>query len=93
MMPEVPTLIEAGIRNFESTVWVGVSATGGTPAPVIRKLHDEFVRALQAPDIRERFAGLGAEPVGSTPEEFAALIREDIVRWANVVKTSGVRLD
>ena len=93
MMPEVPTLIEAGVRNFESTVWVGVSATGGTPAPVIRKLHDEFVQALQAPDIKARFAVLGAEPVGSTPDAFAALIREDIVRWANVVKASGVRLD
>ena len=93
MMPEVPTLIEAGVRNFESTVWVGVAATGGTPAPVIRKLHDEFVQALQAPDIKARFAVLGAEPVGSTPDAFAALIREDIVRWANVVKASGVRLD
>ena len=93
MMPEVPTLIESGVKNFESTVWVGVSATGGTPAPVVRRLHDEFVLALQAPDIRERFAVLGAEPVGSTPEQFAALIREDIVRWAKVVKASGVRLD
>ena len=93
MMPEVPTMIEAGVKNFESTVWVGVCATGGTPAPIIRKLHDEFMRALQAPDIRERFAVLGAEPVGSTPEQFAALIREDIVRWAKVVKASGVRLD
>ena len=93
MMPEVPTLIEAGIRNFESTVWVGVSATGGSPATIIKKLHDEFVQALHAPDIKERLAVLGAEPVGSTPEAFAALIREDIVRWAQVVKTSGVRLD
>ena len=93
MMPDVPTLIEAGVKNFESTVWVGVSATGGTPAPVVKKLHDEFVLALQSPDIRERFAVLGAETVGSIPEEFAALIREDIVRWAKVVKASGVRLD
>ena len=93
MMPDVPTLIEAGVKNFESTVWVGVCATGGTPAAIIRKLHDEFVLALQAPDIRERFAVLGAEPVGSTPEQFAALIKEDIVRWAKVVKASGVRLD
>ena len=64
-----------------------------TPAAIVRKLHDEFVQALQAPDIRERFAVLGAEPVGSTPEQFAALMREDIVRWAQVVKASGVRLD
>ena len=56
-------------------------------------MHDEFVRALKAPDLTERLAALGADPVGSTPEQFAALIREDIARWAKVVKASGVRLD
>jgi tripartite-type tricarboxylate transporter receptor subunit TctC len=93
MMPDVPTLIESGVKNFESTVWVGMAATGGTPQPIIRKLHDELIRALQVPDMQARLAPLGAEPVGSTPEQFAALIREDIARWAQVVKASGVRLD
>jgi tripartite-type tricarboxylate transporter receptor subunit TctC len=93
MMPDVPTLIESGVKNFESTVWVGMAATGGTPQPVIRKLHDELIRALQAPDMQARLAPLGAEPVGSTPEQFAALIKEDVARWAQVVKASGVRLD
>ena len=93
MMPDAPTLIEAGIRNFESTVWVGVSTTGGTPQTIVKRLHDEFVRALRAPDLTARLAALGADPVGSTPEQFAALIREDIARWAKVVKASGVRLD
>ncbi len=93
MMPDAPTLIEAGIKNFESTVWVGVSATGGTPQLIVMRLHDEFVRALKAPDLTERLAALGADPVGSTPEQFAALIREDIARWAKVVKASGVHLD
>ena len=63
------------------------------PAAIVGRLHDEFVQALQAPDVRERFAVLGAEPVGSTPAAFAALMKDDIVRWANVVKASGVRLD
>jgi tripartite-type tricarboxylate transporter receptor subunit TctC len=93
LMPEVPTLIESGVKDFESTVWVGVAATGGTPQAIIRKLHDELIRALQAPDMQARLAPLGAEPVGSTPEQFAALIKEDIARWAQVVKTSGARLD
>ena len=93
MMPDVPTLIESGVRNFESTVWVGMAATGGTPQPVIRKLHDELIHALNAPDMQARLAPLGAEPVGSTPEQFAALIKEDVARWAQVVKASGVRLD
>ena len=93
MMPDAPTLIESGVKNFESTVWVGMAATGGTPQPVIRKLHDELIRALNAPDMQSRLGPLGAEPVGSTPEQFAALIREDIARWAQVVKASGVKLD
>ena len=93
MMPDVPTLIESGVRNFESTVWVGMAATGGTPQPVIRKLHDELIHVLNAPDMQARLAPLGAEPVGSTPEQFAALIKEDVARWAQVVKASGVRLD
>jgi tripartite-type tricarboxylate transporter receptor subunit TctC len=93
LMPDVPTLIESGVKDFESTVWVGMAATGGTPQLVIRKLHDELVRALQAPDMQSRLAPLGAEPVGSTPEQFAALIREDIARWARVVKASGIGLD
>jgi len=92
-LPETPTLIEAGIRDFESTVWVGVAATGGTPQPIVKKLHDEFVRALAAPDLKEKLAALGADPVGSTPDEFAALVRKDIARWAKVVKASGVHLD
>ncbi|HWP89161.1 MAG TPA: tripartite tricarboxylate transporter substrate-binding protein, partial [Burkholderiales bacterium] len=93
LMPDVPTLIESGVKDFESTVWVGMAATGGTPQLVIRKLHDELVRALQAPDMQARLAPLGAEPVGSTPEQFAALIKEDIARWARVVKSSGISLD
>jgi tripartite-type tricarboxylate transporter receptor subunit TctC len=92
-LPEAPTLIEAGIRDFESTVWVGVAATGGTPQSIVTKLHDEFVRALAAPDLKEKLAALGADPVGSTPEQFTALIRQDIARWASVVKASGVHLD
>jgi tripartite-type tricarboxylate transporter receptor subunit TctC len=93
LMPDVPTLIESGVKDFESTVWVGMAATGGTPQAVIRKLHGELVRALQAPDMQSRLTPLGAEPVGSTPEQFAALIREDIARWARVVKASGIGLD
>lgn len=93
MLPDVPTLIESGVKDFESTVWVGMAATGGTPQPVIRKLHDELIRALNAPDMQARLGPLGAEPVGSTPEQFATVIREDVARWAQVVRASGVKLD
>lgn len=93
LLPDMPTLIESGVGNFESTVWVGMAATGGTPQPVIRQLHDELIRALNAADMQAKLAPLGAEPVGSTPEQFAALIKADVARWAQVVKASGVKLD
>ena len=92
-LPEVPTMIEAGVKDFESTVWVGVAATGGTPQPIVKKLHDELLRALNAADMKDRLAALGADPVGSSPEQFTALVKADIARWRNVVRTSGVRLD
>ena len=92
-LPEVPTMIEAGVKDFESTVWVGMAATGGTPQPVVKKLYDVLLLALKAPDMKDKLAALGADPVGSTTEQFTALVKEDVARWAKVVKASGVRLD
>ncbi len=93
MMPEVPTMNEAGIRNFEVPVWAGVATTARTPKPIIDRLYREMHAVLQAPDVRERLAQLGSDVVGSTPEQFAALLREDLARWARVVKTANVRID
>jgi tripartite-type tricarboxylate transporter receptor subunit TctC len=93
MVADVPTLIESGVKNFESTVWTGVAAPARTPPVIVKKLRDEFVLALQAPDLKEKLAALGAEPVGSTTAEFTALVKQDMARWAQVVKASGVRLD
>jgi tripartite-type tricarboxylate transporter receptor subunit TctC len=93
MVTDVPTLIESGVKNFESTVWTGVAAPARTPPVIVKKLRDEFVLALQAPDLKEKLAALGAEPVGSTTAEFTALVKQDMARWAQVVKASGVRLD
>ena len=92
-LPEVPTMVEAGVKDFESTVWVGMAATGGTPQPVVKKLYDVLLLALKAPDMKDKLAALGADPVGSTTEQFTALVKEDVARWAKVVKASGVRLD
>ena len=92
-MNDVPTVIEGGLPGFDVTAWFGFVAPAGTPADIIQKVQRDAARVLALPEMRERLGTLGAEPVGSTPEEFAALIKEDIARWAQVVKASGVKLD
>jgi tripartite-type tricarboxylate transporter receptor subunit TctC len=92
-MPEVPTVAEAGVPGYEVTAWFGVLAPAGTPGTVITALHREMAGTLKLPDVKERFAKLGAEPVGNTPEAFDALIKSEIVKWAKVVKTAGLKAD
>jgi tripartite-type tricarboxylate transporter receptor subunit TctC len=93
MMPDVPTMSEAGVKDFEVPVWAGVSTTAGTPPAVIEKLYREMHAVLQLPDIRERLAQLGSEVVASTPAQFAALLKNDLARWAKVIKTAHVQVD
>ena len=93
MMSDVPTMAEAGIRNFEVPVWAGIATTAGTPKPVIDRLYRETHAVLQTAEVRERLAQLGSDVVGSTPEQFAALLREDVARWAKVIKSANVRID
>ncbi|MCC6533011.1 MAG: tripartite tricarboxylate transporter substrate binding protein [Burkholderiales bacterium] len=92
-VPDVPTAIEAGVANFETGSWAGTLAPAGTPRPIIVKLHGELMRILALPEAKERIAALDFEPVGSTPEQFAAEIRKEVGRWAKVVKESGAKLD
>jgi len=91
--PDVPTLIEAGYKDFVSTVWIGVLLPAGTPEPIVKKLNAAFLASLKQPDLLERLAGVGAEPAGSTSAEFDAVIKADIARWAKVVKATGIKLD
>ena len=93
VLREVPTLDESGLKGFDSVAWNGVLVPAGTPRDIVMKLNSEINRILTLPDIRERLSGQGADPVGSTPEQFAALIRSEIQKWAQVVKTSGARVD
>ena len=93
VMPNVPTVAEAGVPGFEMVQWFGVLAPAGTPRPVVGRLHGEMVKALRLGDVKERFFNLGAEPVGSTPQEFDALIKSEMKKWARVVKQAGIRLD
>jgi len=91
--PELPTLAESGFTGFEATSWFALLAPAGTPAPVVRKLHAETVKALAAPDLRAKFAELGMDIVAGSPEQLAAIIRADIPKWAKVIKDSGAKLD
>jgi tripartite-type tricarboxylate transporter receptor subunit TctC len=92
-IPNVPTMGEAGLADFEVNSWNGVLAPAKTPPEIITRLHQEIVRLLQLPDVRERFAAQAAEPVGNTPEQFRAYIRAEIERWGKVVRESGARID
>ena len=89
--PDLPTGAEAGLPGFEVTTWYGVMVPTGTPGPIVTKLHDAFVAALNAPDVRERLLNESFELVGSSPSEFAAYVRTEIPKWAKVVKASGAR--
>jgi tripartite-type tricarboxylate transporter receptor subunit TctC len=91
--PELPTVAEAGVPGYEAGTWSGVIGPAGMPRPVVEKLNAAINRAIQSPAFKERFALIGDEPAGGTPEEFAELIRRDSAKWAAVVKRSGARID
>ena len=91
--PEVPTFIESGLPGFVVDSWVGILAPAKTPRPIIERLHREIALVLQMPATRERYSVLGIDPVGNTPEEFAAQIRADLARWAPVVKQANIRIE
>jgi tripartite-type tricarboxylate transporter receptor subunit TctC len=90
--PEVPTFEEAGLPGYEAVGWFGVVAPAGTPAPIVERLNAEIRNALAVPDVKERAIAAGAEPFTNSPREFAALIREETKKWAEVIKAAGVKL-
>jgi tripartite-type tricarboxylate transporter receptor subunit TctC len=92
-LPNVPTINESGYKGFDAVTWFGLLAPAGTPKEVVARLNQEFNKALQQPALRKRLADEGADPTGGTPQQFAALIKDDMVRWGKVVKESGVRID
>jgi tripartite-type tricarboxylate transporter receptor subunit TctC len=90
LFPDVPTLAESGMPGFEVGAWQGLMVPAGTPQPVIDRLNAELRKALANGDVRAKLAQQGAEPLGSSPEEYGAYIRKEIDRWGKVVKQSGV---
>jgi len=91
--PEVPTLAESGLPGFEVGSWQGVFAPAGTPPEIVKRLNAEIVKALNMPDVRDKLSGLGAEIVADSPEEFSALVKAEVAKWADVVKKSGAKVD
>jgi len=90
-LPDVPTVAESGLPGYDSTQWYGVLAPAGTPRDIVARLHDEIVRALRDAEVGKRLAADGAEPVGSSPEEFAAFIKSESEKWAKVAQAAGIK--
>ena len=92
-VPQVPTFIESGVPDFVFSSEFGLLMPARTPRDIVVRLNREIVKILRMPDVRERLAGQGAEPVGNAPDEYAVLLKADLARWARVVKTAGIRAD
>jgi tripartite-type tricarboxylate transporter receptor subunit TctC len=93
ILRQLPTLEEAGLKGFEASSWAGLLAPAGTPEPIIRKVHKGVVGALHDPTTRAQLEKLGFELVGNTPEEFAAIIRSEIVKWGDIIRATGAKVD
>ena len=92
-LPDVPTVIESGVPGYVVTPWFGLLVPARTPPAIVATLHRETVKVLRSPALLERFATEGVDPVGDTPEHFAAYIKEEIVKWGKVVKDTGMRAE
>ena len=90
-VPNLPTMAEAGVAGYEAVSWNGIAAPAGTPKDIVARIQGEIARVLQLPDIKERFFKDGIEPVGSTPEQFAAHIRSERAKWEKVVERAGIK--
>jgi tripartite-type tricarboxylate transporter receptor subunit TctC len=88
--PEIPTFAESGYPDFDVDFWYGLLAPAATPKEIIAKLNQDITQILNMPEMRETLSSQGLEPATSTPEQFGALIRSDLARWANVVKSAGI---
>jgi tripartite-type tricarboxylate transporter receptor subunit TctC len=93
LLPDLPTISEAGLPGFELGSWYGIFGPAGTSADIVRRLRSEIVKAIADPAMKEQFAALSAEPVGSTPEQFSAVLQRDLAKWAKVARQANVKAD
>jgi tripartite-type tricarboxylate transporter receptor subunit TctC len=92
-MPDVPTVAEAGVPGYDMVLWFGVLSPTGTPSAVVNTIHREIASILKVPDVKSRLATQGADPIGSTPDQFDAFIKSEIAKWTKVVKENGLKVD
>ena len=93
VLPDVPTMAEAGIKGMEVINITGVLAPAGTPPDIVAKINAAVQKAIARPEVKERFATLGVEPLGGTPDEFAAFIRDDFAKWTQVIKDGNIKAE
>ena len=91
--PEIPTVAEAGVPGYEATIWLGLMAPAGTPRPVLEKLNAEIVKLINSAEVKDGWAKQGAVPMGMSVDQFDKFLREDIAKWANLVKSTGMKVD
>ena len=92
-LPDVPTFAESGVKGFEAIIWYGFVAPKGTPKDVIKRLHDAANKAVADPEVQKGLAKVGVEPMHSSPEEYAALIKSESEKWAKVIKSANIKVD
>ncbi|HXI36161.1 MAG TPA: tripartite tricarboxylate transporter substrate binding protein [Burkholderiales bacterium] len=93
VMPEVPTIAEAGVPRYEATIWLGLMAPAGTPRPILEKLNAEVNKIINAPEVKETWGKQGAVPMGMPVDEFGRFLQEDIAKWSKLVKATGMKVD
>jgi len=93
LLPDVPTVKEAGLPGFEVGSWYGFHAPAGTPKPIVDKLHAEMVRAMNTQELRDRFAAVGTETIANSPAQFSAFINAELKKWGKVISAAGVKAE
>jgi tripartite-type tricarboxylate transporter receptor subunit TctC len=93
VMPDIPTVSEAGVPGYDAVIWLGIMAPAGTPKPIVDRLNAEIASIVSSPEVKADWAKQGAVPMTMTPDQFAQYMRDDIEKWAKVVKVSGAKVD
>jgi len=91
--PQIPTVAEAGVPGYEATIWLGLMAPAGTPRAILERLSAAVEKVINAPDIKENWGKQGAVPMGMPPDEFGKFLREDVTKWAKLVRDTGMKVD
>ena len=92
-LPNVPTIAEAGLPGYDLSPWFAVYMPVGTPQPIVAKINAALLEAMKVPEVKARFAAIGAEPIGSTPEQLAAHLDAEMAKWGKIIQARGIRAD